>query len=106
MLWWAIAYGCIISTALVFINEGYANWEVWKASLAETEKLKNAYRRSKLPGLKGQINPHFLFICFNTLSGLIQEDEMKAEKSLDEITKVHLYLLAAMMNCWYRLQMK
>ena len=93
MLWWAILYGCIISTALTFINEGAANWEEWKASLSETEKLKNAYRRSKLLGLKGQINPHFLFNCFNTLSGLIQENEAKAEKFLDEMTKVHRYLL-------------
>ena len=93
MLWWAIVYGCIVSTTLTFINEGVANWGEWKASLAETEKLKNAYRRSKLLGLKGQINPHFLFNCFNTLSGLIQEDETKAEKFLDEMTKVHRYLL-------------
>src|SRR5436190_2942681 len=93
MLWWAIVYGCITSTALTFINEGVADWSEWKASLAETEKLKNAYRRSKLLGLKGQINPHFLFNCFNTLSGLIQEDETKAEKFLDEMTRVHRYLL-------------
>src|SRR5688572_30348997 len=93
MLWWAIVYGCITSTALTFINEGVANWGEWKASLAETEKLKNAYRRSKLLGIKGQINPHFLFNCFNTLSGLIQENEAKAEKFLDEMTKVHRYLL-------------
>jgi two-component system, LytTR family, sensor kinase len=93
MLWWAIVYGCIVSTTLTFINEGVANWGEWKASLAETEKLKNAYRRSKLLGLKGQINPHFLFNCFNTLSGLIQDDEVKAEKFLDEMTKVHRYLL-------------
>jgi two-component system, LytTR family, sensor kinase len=93
MVWWAIVYGCIVSTTLTFINEGVANWGEWKASLAETEKLKNAYRRSKLLGLKGQINPHFLFNCFNTLSGLIQEDELKAEKFLDEMTKVHRYLL-------------
>ena len=39
------------------------------------------------------MNPHFLFNCFNTLSGLIQEDEVKAEKFLDEMTKVHRYLL-------------
>ena len=93
MLWWAIVYGCIISTVLTFINEGVAYWGEWKASLAETERLKNAYRRSKLLGLKGQINPHFLFNCFNTLSGLIQENEAKAEKFLDEMTKVHRYLL-------------
>ena len=93
MLWWAIMYGCIISTVLTFINEGVSNWAEWKASLAETERLKNAYRRSKLLGLKGQINPHFLFNCFNTLSGLIQENENKAERFLDEMTTVHRYLL-------------
>jgi len=93
MVWWTILYGCIMSTLITFINEGMANWENWKSSLSESEKLKNAYQRSKLLGLKGQINPHFLFNCFNTLSGLIQENEEEAEKFLDEMTKVHRYLL-------------
>ncbi len=35
----------------------------------------------------------FLFNCFNTLSGLIREDEEKAESFLNEMTKVHRYLL-------------
>ncbi len=90
---WTVLYGCIMSTLITFINEGMANWESWKNSLSESEKLKNAYQRSKLLGLKGQINPHFLFNCFNSLSGLIQEDEARAEKFLDEMTKVHRYLL-------------
>jgi two-component system, LytTR family, sensor kinase len=93
MFLWSIFYGCIMSTVITFMNEGMANWEAWKASITETEKLKNSYHRSRLLGLKGQINPHFLFNCFNTLSGLIQEDEAKAEKFLDEMTKVHRYLL-------------
>ncbi|MEP6796330.1 MAG: histidine kinase [Saprospiraceae bacterium] len=93
MLWWTVLYACIMSTVITFINEGMANWEKWKSSLSESEKLKNAYQRSKLLGLKGQINPHFLFNCFNTLSGLIQENEQEAEKFLDEMTKVHRYLL-------------
>mgnify|MGYP003536230050 CR=1 FL=1 len=85
MVWWTILYGCIMSTVITFINDGMANWENWKNSLSESEKLKNAYQRSKLLGLKGQINPHFLFNCFNTLSGLIQENEEEAEKFLDEM---------------------
>ncbi|WP_431215357.1 histidine kinase [Puia sp. P3] len=32
--------------------------------------------------LKGQINPHFLFNCFNTLSSLIEEDSTEAERFL------------------------
>lgn len=93
MINWTILYACMMSTFITFINEGVANWDAWKASLTETEKLKNAYQRSKVLGLRGQINPHFLFNCFNTLSGLIQENEAKAEKFLDEMTKVHRYLL-------------
>lgn len=93
MLWYTILYGCIMSTVITFINEGMANWEKWKDSLAESDKLKNSYQRSKLLGLKGQINPHFLFNCFNTLSGLISENEEQAEKFLNEMTKVHRYLL-------------
>ena len=93
MIWWTILYGCIMSTVITFINEGMSNWEGWKNSLSESEKLNNAYQRSKLLGLKGQINPHFLFNCFNTLSGLIEENEEEAEQFLDEMTKVHRYLL-------------
>ena len=93
MVWWTILYACMMSTVITFINEGMANWEKWKNSLFESDKLKNAYQKSKLLGLKGQINPHFLFNCFNTLSGLIQENEEEAEKFLDEMIKVHRYLL-------------
>lgn len=93
MIWYTILYGCVWSTVITFINEGMANWERWKDSLAEKEKLKNAYQRSRLFGLKGQINPHFLFNCFNSLSGLIHENEAEAERFLDEMTKVHRYLL-------------
>ena len=90
---YAIVFGCVIGTLFTFINEGRANWESWKQSLSDSEKLRNAYQRSKLLGLKGQINPHFLFNCFNTLSGLIQEDEEEAEQFLNEMTKVHRYML-------------
>ena len=68
MTWWAILYACIMSTGIIFLNEGVANLEIWKNSLSETEKLRNMYHRSSILGLKGQINPHFLFNCFNTLS--------------------------------------
>lgn len=43
--------------------------------------------------LKNQINPHFLFNCFNTLSSLISIDKEKAEQFLNELSKVYRYLL-------------
>jgi LytS/YehU family sensor histidine kinase len=90
---YAIFFGCVIGTMFTFITEGMANWDRWKQSLSESEKLRNAYQRSKLLGLKGQINPHFLFNCFNTLSALITVDKEEAEEFLNEMTKVHRYML-------------
>jgi len=43
--------------------------------------------------LKGQVNPHFLFNSLNSLSSLISDDPEKAEKFLDEMSKVYRYLL-------------
>lgn len=90
---YAIVFACVMGTMFTFIIEGMANWEHWKQSLSEEEKLRNAYERSKLLGLKGQINPHFLFNCFNTLSALITADKEEAEEFLNEMTKVHRYML-------------
>ena len=93
MEWWVTAFACIASTILTFINEAAAGWEKWKTSITETGKLQSAYQRSRLLSLKRQVNPHFLFNCFNTLSSLISEDEREAEKFLDEMTRVYRYLL-------------
>lgn len=91
--WWALAFGCFASTVITFLNEAAVNWSKWKQAVTETEQLKTAYQKSKLYGLKGQINPHFLFNCFNSLSSLIQDDEQEAERFLAEMTRVHRYML-------------
>ncbi len=93
MQWWVTGFACLASMVLTFLNEAAAGWDKWKASITETEQLKYAYQKTKLLGLKGQVNPHFLFNCFNTLSSLISEDEEAADAFLDEMTKVHRYML-------------
>jgi two-component system, LytTR family, sensor kinase len=93
MEWWTVGFGCLASTMLTFINEAAAGWDKWKTSVTETGRLQSAYQKSRLLSLKRQINPHFLFNCFNTLSSLISEDGDEAEQFLDEMTKVYRYLL-------------
>ncbi|MFL5808499.1 MAG: sensor histidine kinase [Flavisolibacter sp.] len=65
----------------------------WKDSLAEKEKLEQLTIQHEFETLKSQVNPHFLFNCFNTLSSLITEDRKQAEVFLDELSKVYRYLL-------------
>ncbi len=67
--------------------------EKWKDSLSEKEQLQQLSIQHEFDALKSQVNPHFLFNCFNTLSSLISEDPRRAEKFLDELSKVYRYLL-------------
>ena len=90
---WAYISTGILNIFLTFLNEGIYRFENWKANLKETEELKMAYKQSQLIGLKSQVNPHFLFNSLNSLSGLIQEDTERAEKFLDEMSKVYRYML-------------
>lgn len=90
---WAYFVLGIGNIFLTFLHEGIDRYESWKASHEETEQLKQTYSRSRLHGLKSQVNPHFLFNSLNSLSSLISEDEEQAEQFLDEMSKVYRYML-------------
>ncbi len=68
-------------------------WGEWKKTMAEKQTLEQLAVRQEFETLKNQVNPHFLFNCFNTLSSLINEDSSKAEAFLNELSKVYRYLL-------------
>ena len=74
-------------------------WEVfyiiekYKENIAEKELLEHMSLTQEFENLKGQLNPHFLFNSFNTLSSLISENKKGAELFLDELSKVYRYLL-------------
>lgn len=65
----------------------------WKQSIAENQQLEQLTIKQEFETLKSQVNPHFLFNCFNTLSSLITEDKRAAEQFLNELSKVYRYLL-------------
>lgn len=65
----------------------------WKESLTEKERMQQLKLQQEFETLKSQVNPHFLFNCFNTLSSLIVEDRKQAEVFLNELSKVYRYLL-------------
>ncbi len=90
---WAFVTTGILNIFITFLSEAVSNFERWKHNMKETEQLKMAYKQSQLIGLKSQINPHVLFNSLNSLSGLIQEDTEKAERFLDQMSKVYRYML-------------
>lgn len=70
----------------------------WKKSIAENQQLEQLTIKQEFESLKSQVNPHFLFNCFNTLSSLITEDKRNAERFLNELSKVYRYLLRSNEN--------
>ncbi|GAB2831932.1 sensor histidine kinase [Ferruginibacter profundus] len=92
-----LKYGYLVGLAINLVFETL--WEViyiidkYKEATAEKDMLEQLQLQQEFDGLKQKVNPHFLFNCFNTLSALIAEDKDKAEKFLDELSKVYRYLL-------------
>lgn len=90
---WCLIIGVFLNILATSLNEGASFYEKWKQLVDEAENLKKENLQSQLEGLKGQVNPHFLFNSLNSLSSLISENPEKAEKFLDEMSKVYRYLL-------------
>lgn len=68
-------------------------YKKYKESIIEKEDMQQLNIQQEFDALKSQVNPHFLFNCFNTLSSLINEDRPQAEVFLNELSKVYRYLL-------------
>lgn len=92
-----LTYGILVGLIVNIVFESL--WELmyimdrYKESAAEKERMEMMHLKQEFNNLKQKVNPHFLFNSFNTLSSLITEDEERAEKFLDELSKVYRYLL-------------
>lgn len=89
----ALACGVGLTMIATTLWESDYTLSQWKNSLAEKERMEQLTIQQEFDTLKSQVNPHFLFNCFNTLSSLIGEDLKQAEVFLDELSKVYRYLL-------------
>jgi sensor histidine kinase YesM len=89
----ALLLGIAITLVATTMWEAEYTFKQWKPSLAEKEKMEQLTIQQEFETLKSQVNPHFLFNCFNTLSSLISEDRKQAEVFLNELSKVYRYLL-------------
>ena len=88
-----LAVGFSINLVFETLYETDYILEKYKESLQEKEAIHQMAMQQEFDTLKSQVNPHFLFNCFNTLSSLIGEDKTKAEAFLNELSKVYRYLL-------------
>ncbi|MEO8472790.1 MAG: sensor histidine kinase [Chryseolinea sp.] len=59
----------------------------------EGERLKQITIEAQFDALRNQINPHFLFNCFNVLSTLVYKDSEMSAKFIAQLSHVYRYLL-------------
>lgn len=94
---WDLIMGLILGLCVNLIFETLYESEYllsqFKKARIEKESIQQLSLQQEFDTLKGQVNPHFLFNCFNTLSSLIEEDREKADVFLNELSKVYRYLL-------------
>ena len=65
----------------------------YNESRLETIRLQKVYAEARFDVLKSQINPHFLFNCFNVLSNLVYKDPDIAAEFISQMSKVYRYVL-------------
>lgn len=88
-----ILIGVCVNIIFETLYEADYIFSKYKESVAEKETMEQLSVSQEFDSLKNQVNPHFLFNCFNTLSSLITVDKTLAERFLDELSKVYRYLL-------------
>lgn len=88
-----ILTGFVVNLIFATLYEAEYMFNKVKEARLESETISQLSVSQELDTLKNQINPHFLFNCFNTLSSLITIDRQRAEQFLNELSKVYRYLL-------------
>ncbi|MFN7603768.1 MAG: histidine kinase, partial [Bacteroidota bacterium] len=84
----------LISLLVMGVNVGVLFFQRWQTSQLEAERLKQANLESQIQILTQQLDPHFLFNNFNTLSSLIEENPAKANEFLWKLSDVYRYVLS------------
>ena len=75
------------------IYEGVYFYNLFKSTELEKIRLEQVNTQTQLEGLKSYVDPHFLFNSLNTLAQLIPEDQVKAERYVEQMSKVYRYIL-------------
>ena len=99
-VWQLFIVNLIVALMISAFHTSYYLLQRWKTTLEEAGELKiktlelsKIALQAELQSLKLQLDPHFLFNNFSTLSELILEDPAKASLFLDNLSKVYRYMI-------------
>jgi two-component system, LytTR family, sensor histidine kinase AlgZ len=85
------AIGLLLSVVMFTIG-----WTVLYVAITSTRSAlqgRLALREAELRALEGQVNPHFLFNCLNTIRGMISENPAQAQDMVTRLANIFRYNL-------------
>lgn len=88
-----LAFGFRVNLFLHCVNAIVFFMNRMKKAQLEAEQLKKISIEAQFEALRNQINPHFMFNCFNVLSTLVYRDADTSAKFIAQISSVYRYLL-------------
>ncbi len=88
-----MAFGFRVNLFLNCVNAIVYYMNRLKKTQLEAEQLKKISIEAQFEALRNQINPHFLFNCFNVLSTLVYKDADTSAKFIAQLSLVYRYLL-------------
>lgn len=88
-----MAFGFRVNLFLNCLNAIVYYMNQLKKTQLEAEQLKKISIEAQFEALRNQINPHFLFNCFNVLSTLVYKDADTSAKFIAQLSTVYRYLL-------------
>ena len=90
-----LAFGFRVNLFLHCINAIVFFMNKLKKAQLEAEQLKKISIEAQFEALRNQVNPHFMFNCFNVLSTLVYKDADTSAKFIAQISNVYRYLLCS-----------
>ncbi len=88
-----LSLGVLIALILTGYDTAFYFFDRWSKTQIEAETLKRTAVQSQLDALKTQLDPHFLFNNFNTLTTIIEEDPKLATRYVEKLSQVYRYVL-------------
>jgi len=88
-----LALGFRVNLFLHCVNAIYYYMDRLKKSEVKAAQLEKLSIEAQFESLRNQINPHFLFNCFNALSSLVYKDADTSARFIAQLSNVYRYLL-------------
>ncbi|PZR28787.1 MAG: sensor protein lytS [Citrobacter freundii] len=88
-----LIYAGLISLFFHLLNAIVFFFREYRIKSIEAEELKRVSAQAQLQAIRTQVNPHFLFNNLNVLSGMVIKENPKANRFIEEFSKVYRYIL-------------